>query len=90
MNKSKQKTKINSNNTQMLFGKKNYKFMFAGLALIIIGFVLMSGGGSNNPQTWNPDIFSFIRIRLAPMVILVGFAIEIYAIMLKELRLNPL
>lgn len=66
-----------------IFGKKNYKFMFIGLACIALGFILMSGGGSDDPNVFNPEIFSFRRIRLAPMLVLVGFGIQIYAILLN-------
>ena len=66
-----------------IFGKKNYKFMFIGLACIAIGFILMSGGGSDDPNVFNPEIFNFRRIRLAPMLILMGFGIQIYAILLN-------
>ncbi|NPA42799.1 MAG: DUF3098 domain-containing protein [Chlorobi bacterium] len=65
----------------LLFGKENYKWMLIGLALIALGFILMAGGGSKNPEVFNPDIFSFRRIRLAPFLVLLGFAVEIYAIM---------
>ena len=75
--------KQNTHKKPLLFGKKNYIFLFAGLILIVIGFILMAGGGSDNPQNWNPAIFNFRRIRLAPMLILVGFMVEIYAIMLN-------
>ena len=64
-----------------IFGKKNYKFMFIGLACIAVGFILMSGGGSDDPNVFNPDIFSFRRIRLAPTLVLIGFGIQIYAIL---------
>lgn len=66
-----------------VFGKKNYKFMFIGLACIALGFILMAGGGSDDPNVFNPEIFNFRRIRLAPMVILVGFGIQVYAILLN-------
>lgn len=66
-----------------VFGKKNYKFMFIGLACIAIGFILMSGGGSDDPNVFNPDIFSWRRIRLAPTLILIGFGIQVYAILLN-------
>lgn len=66
-----------------IFGKKNYKFMFIGLAFIAIGFILMSGGGSDDPNVFNPDIFSWRRIRLAPTLVLIGFGIQIYAILLN-------
>ncbi len=68
---------------QFVFGKKNYKFMFIGLAFIALGFILMSGGGSDDPNVFNPDIFSFRRIRLAPTLVLIGFGIQIYAILLN-------
>ncbi len=70
-------------NKKLLFGKKNYIFLLAGLFLIILGFILMAGGGSKNPHVWNEAIFNFRRIRLAPMLILVGFIVEVYAIMLN-------
>ncbi len=66
-----------------IFGKKNYKFMFIGLVVIALGFILMSGGGSDDPNVFNPEIFSWRRIRLAPTLVLIGFAIEVYAIMLN-------
>lgn len=66
-----------------VFGKKNYKFMFIGLACIALGFILMSGGGSDDPNVFNPEIFSWRRIRLAPTLVLIGFGIQIYAILLN-------
>ena len=66
-----------------IFGKKNYKFMFIGIACIALGYILMAGGGSDDPNVFNPEIFSFRRIRLAPMLVLVGFGIQIYAILLN-------
>jgi hypothetical protein len=69
--------------TEFVFGKKNYKFMFIGLACIALGFILMSGGGSDDPNVFNDEIFNFRRIRLAPMLVLIGFGIEIYAILLN-------
>ncbi|TDN95578.1 hypothetical protein DET49_101177 [Salegentibacter sp. 24] len=66
-----------------IFGKKNYQFMFIGLAVIALGFILMSGGGSDDPNIFNPDIYNFQRIRLAPTIVLIGFAIEVYAILLN-------
>lgn len=64
-------------------GKENYKLMAIGFVLIVIGFILMSGGGSDDPNVFNPEIFSFRRITLAPVILLIGFALEIYAIMKK-------
>ncbi len=70
-------------NKEFIFGKKNYTFMLIGLAVITLGFILMSGGASDNDTVFNPDVFSFRRIRLAPFVVLVGLGIEIYAILLN-------
>lgn len=66
-----------------IFQKKNYKYMFIGLAIIALGFILMSGGGSENPNVFSDKIFSFRRIRLAPALVLIGFAVEVYAILLN-------
>lgn len=64
-------------------GKDNYKLMAIGFAIIVIGFILMAGGGSEDPNVFNEDIFSFRRITLAPIILLIGFVFEIYAIMKK-------
>ncbi|PKA97930.1 Protein of unknown function (DUF3098) [Flavobacteriaceae bacterium MAR_2009_75] len=68
---------------EFIFQKKNYTFMFIGLAFIVLGFILMSGGGSDDPNVFNEDIYSFRRIRLAPTLVLIGLGIEIYAILLN-------
>jgi hypothetical protein len=70
---------ITKNN--FIFGRQNYKWMFIGLGLIALGFVLMAGGGSDDPNVFNPEIFNAQRIRLAPTLILIGFGIQIYAIL---------
>ena len=67
-----------------LFDKTNYYIMFAGLALILLGFVLMSGGKSADPHVFNKEeIYSFRRITLAPILIIAGFVVEVVAIMRK-------
>ena len=66
-----------------IFGKKNYLIMGIGLAVIAIGFILMSGGGSDNPAVFDASIFNFRRIHLAPALVLIVFAIEIYAILVN-------
>jgi len=68
---------------EFIFQKKNYLFMFVGLAFITLGFILMSGGGSDDPNVFNPEIFNFRRIRLAPTLVLIGLGIEVYAILLN-------
>ena len=84
------KIKIDNSRFNYLFGKKNFLFMGIGLAFILIGFLLMMGPDANtrpdgtfDTNYWNDGIFSWRRIRLAPFLILVGFAIEVYAIMLN-------
>ncbi|WP_415375884.1 DUF3098 domain-containing protein [Patiriisocius sp. Uisw_017] len=69
--------------TNFVFEKKNYVFMFIGLAFIALGFIVMSGGGSDDPNVFNPEIYSWTRIRLAPALVLIGFGIEMYAILLN-------
>jgi hypothetical protein len=74
--------KNNSENKQeFLFEKVNYKILLIGIAVIALGFILMSGGGSEDPNVFNEDVFSFRRIRLAPTTVLIGFGITIYAIL---------
>jgi hypothetical protein len=68
---------------EFIFQKKNYLFMFIGLAFISLGFILMSGGGSDDPNVFNPEIYNFRRIRLAPTLVLIGLGIEVYAILLN-------
>jgi len=65
------------------FRKENYVLLAAGFGIIIIGFLLMMGGKSNDPDVFSEEIFSFRRITLAPLVVLLGFAIELVAIMYK-------
>lgn len=64
-------------------GKENYKLMAIGFAIIVVGFILMLGGRTDNPAEFNEKIFSFRRITLAPIVVLAGFVFEIWAIMKK-------
>ena len=74
---------MENNKHTFLFEKSNYKFLIIGIVVIAIGFVLMSGGGAENPTVFNEDVFSFRRIRLAPTVVLIGFGITIYSIIKK-------
>lgn len=67
--------------TQFAFEKENYKWMLIGLGVIVLGFLLMIGGGSEDPAVFNKGIFNFRRITLAPLLILAGYVIEIFAIM---------
>lgn len=84
------KKPIKTNDTQeqssarFAFGKKNYKLLIIGLALILIGFILMVGGNNDDPNVFSDAIFNFRRITLAPILVLAGFAVEIFAIMKKS------
>ena len=69
--------------SEFIFGRKNYKFMLIGLASIVIGFIIMSGGSSDDPNVFDPSIFHWTRIRLAPTLVLLGFGIQVYAILLN-------
>lgn len=83
MGEKKRKEEIK---TEFVFERKNYKFMLIGIAFIVLGFILMTGGGSDDPNVFNPAIYNWQRIRLAPAMVLLGFAIEVYAILLKPDR----
>ena len=62
---------------------ENYRLMLIGFVIIVIGFILMAGGGSDDPNVFNEEMFNFRRITLAPILVLGGFVFEIYAIMKK-------
>jgi len=76
--KNEKKEKLN-----FALGRENYKLLAIGFAIIVIGFLLMLGGRTKDPNEFSYDIFSFRRITLAPIVILAGFIFEIWAIMKK-------
>jgi hypothetical protein len=76
--KNENKQKLN-----FALGRENYKLLAIGFAIIVVGFILMLGGRSDDPTKFSNDIFSFRRITLAPIVVLAGFAFEIWAIMKK-------
>lgn len=69
------------NDAKMALSMKNYLLLAIGLVVIILGFVLMAGGGSDSPEEFNYAMFSWRRITLAPILVIAGFAFEIYAIM---------
>lgn len=66
---------------EYIFQRRNYILMFTGLGLIILGYILMAGGGSDDPNVFSEDIFSFRRIRLAPTLVLIGLGIQVFAIL---------
>ncbi len=68
---------------QFAFQRENYIYMLIGLALLALGFLIMIGGGSDTTDKFSPAIFDFRRITLAPLLILAGYGVEIYAIMMR-------
>ncbi len=73
--------KIKSTKKKFLFGKRNYQFLLLSISIISLGFILMVGGGSSDPNVFNPEMFNFRRIRLAPTLVLFGFGIAVYSIL---------
>lgn len=71
---------------EFLFGKKNYMIMLIGVAFIALGFIFMAGGGSDDPNVFNEEIYNWQRIRLAPTLVIIGLGIEIYAILANPNR----
>lgn len=74
----------NKQKPDFLFESNNYKILLIGLGVIALGFILMAGGGSDDPKVFSEAIFNFRRIRLAPTVVLIGFGITIYSIFKKS------
>ncbi|MBL6612261.1 MAG: DUF3098 domain-containing protein [Flavobacteriaceae bacterium] len=66
-----------------LLEKRNYQIIIAGIILIAVGFILMSGGRSDDPEVFNPEIYNFRRIRLAPTLIIIGLTLQAYAILYR-------
>ena len=86
MAQQKKTTTINTKEsvTNALFGKENYKWMLIGLVVLAIGFFVMAGGKSSDPNVFqDKDVYSTTRITIAPILIIAGLIIEIFAIMKK-------
>ena len=73
----------NKGKQKFALGKENLRLLMIGFLIILVGFVLMIGGGSSDPAVFNKEIFNFQRITLAPIVVMIGFVFEIFAIMKK-------
>ncbi len=69
---------------EFLFTKTNYKILLIGIGVIVLGFILMVGGGNDNPNEFSEAIFNFRRIHLAPALVLLGMGISFYAIFKKD------
>ncbi len=82
--KTQTKTTDTADNQKVMpFGKMNYILVIVGIALIALGFILMIGGGSTDPDVFNEEMFNFRRLTLAPILVLAGFVVEIVAIFWK-------
>ena len=71
-------------NKKFLFGSKNYKLLLVSIIILFIGFLLMSGGGSDDPSKFNSEIYNFRRIRLAPTLVIIGFLFSIFSILSRN------
>lgn len=71
---------MNKKQPAFFFGKHNFIISIVGLLVIALGFILMSGGGSKDPNIFNPDLYNFQRIRLAPTLVLIGLVLQVVAI----------
>ena len=72
------KDTVSENRKKMVFERENYILFFTGLAIIVIGYLLMIGGGSDDPNVFNEKMFGFQRLTLSPIVLIIGFAVEIF------------
>ena len=81
--KNNLKKKESENKSGFPIPVSSYKMILIGFGIVVLGFILMMGGGSSSPDEFNYDIFSFRRITLAPIVVLVGFGFIFWAIMRK-------
>lgn len=70
-------------NKMLPLAKENYKILIIGIVLMVLGYLLMGGGKPEDPNEFNPEVFSFTRITLAPILILAGIAVEFYGIVKK-------
>ena len=71
-------------NKKFLFDSKNYKLLLISIFILLVGFFLMSGGGSSDRSIFNPEIYNFRRIRLAPTLVIIGFLFSIFSILKKN------
>lgn len=73
-----------NNNIKLPFGKINYILMGVGIIILALGYILLAGGGSDDPNVFNPAMFDAQRLVWAPILIVLGFVVEIFAIMYKS------
>ena len=80
---NKKNVKQGSQDVEFAIAKENFKYIAIGVGILVIGFLLMAGGKTDDPNVFNPEIFSFRRITLAPIIVVGGFGFIIWAIMRK-------
>ncbi len=89
MAKDKKTLPIKNSPANNLFGRENYMWMLIGAVVLALGFILMAGGKSADPNVFNPnEVYGTRRITIAPILVIAGFLIEIYAIMKKPKEVN--
>ena len=74
------------NGKDYLFNKRRYRILFLSILVIALGFIIMSGGETSDPDIFNHEIYNFRRIRLAPLIVLSGFMLCIFSILYKDKR----
>ena len=83
MSKQKTSQRISDDNWNFAIGKESFKYIAIGVGILVVGFLLMAGGKPDDPSVFNPEVFSFRRITLAPIVVVAGFVFIIWAIIRK-------
>lgn len=83
------KTPVLQTEKLFVFDRKNYRLMLIGLGLMLIGYILMVGGGSDDPNVFAYSLFDFQRITLSPLLIIAGLIVEIFAIMARPKKETP-
>lgn len=84
MSKTLKNNPTGIHNNTFVFTKKNYTIMVIGLVVVALGYLLMAGGSGPDATKYYPEIFNFRRLTLAPIVILLGLSIEIFAIFYRD------
>jgi len=82
-------TAENQEKESFALSAKNYKVMLIGIAVVVLGFILMIGGGTEDPMEFSEELFSFRRITLAPIVVVIGYVVIFYSILKKETSSQP-
>ncbi len=86
--KKEAKNKKQNQENLFPFRKENYKYLFIGLFLLVLGFILMIGGGSDDPNKFSPSIFDAQRLTIAPLLLIAGFAVEMWAVLKRPSEKN--